>query len=861
MTAAFSATFSFHRINQLKAKVLHVLLVFGFTSSVSFGNIIYVKSSGNNTNTGDSWASALAGVQNALDAAAEGDTVLVAEGTYKPTESPDPNLSGRHRAFHIHDKNIVLWGGYVVGDQPGYPTGSFQKTILSGDVGTANNSMDNSYHVLVMSDLSSQFKIKGFTIEDGENGPTFSTITFDNKAISVESGGGMYLDNCSMIMENILFRHSVAHRGGALHTDGCAVTCVNITFLDNSASFIGGAIHDIGGSSNIYQNVNFIRNEANNSGGAMYNSTGTHTLINTNFIEDTAGTSGGAIENEENTFTNLYNSFFFGNMAPSNPEISPFGTPVNGSHNAVSRNGSSIANMPSSFYTGADPFLDLTNLPGTDGTWHTADDGLLHKPSSILINKGSNAWAATADIIEAPRIVSSTIDIGPYEYQCGRAGIIYVDTNAAGNNFGGDWKNAFTNLQVAIDFAQDCHPSSTPEIWVAAGTYVPSKEFDADGSGGSDAREKTFYISKDLRLLGGFGGYPDGNESGPQDRNWNTHPTILSGELGGAGNTDNAYHVVFIDGTQSTNIYAACVLDGFQITDGNANSTGINSRGGGIYNHGEGAGNACNPSILNVEFFNNLAATGGAIHNNGFNGDCSPTIQNSLFYQNSASDRGGAIFNNGNSGNCEPKIICTTLSKNSAGFGGGAIYNFGSVTGNCSVEVSNTILWNNQDEIENADATTNLYYSIFDDGSPDYNFTNPSFQGAFNFDQDPQFMDAGNNDYRLQVGSPAINAGIVDTSGLMLPVYDLAHGSRMKSRLDVGAYESQQDNCQSSLALTAIDNPLYKTYQASGQIEVSQGQIPAWSHAILDAPNVIVNANTEVALGSIFEIQKDGCNN
>lgn len=54
--------------------------------------------------------------------------------------------------------------------------------------------------------------------------------------------------------------------------------------------------------------------------------------------------------------------------------------------------------------------------------------------------------------------------------------------------------------------------------------------------------------------------------------------TILSGNLGAAGNSDNAYHVLWLEDADAD-------LDGLKITDGNANHASDNKfkRGGGIY--------------------------------------------------------------------------------------------------------------------------------------------------------------------------------------------------------------------------------------------------------------------------------------
>ncbi|MEA3475735.1 MAG: choice-of-anchor Q domain-containing protein, partial [Candidatus Cloacimonadota bacterium] len=61
-----------------------------------------------------------------------------------------------------------------------------------------------------------------------------------------------------------------------------------------------------------------------------------------------------------------------------------------------------------------------------------------------------------------------------------------------------------------------------------------------------------------------------------------------------------------------------------------------------------------------------------------------------------------------------------------------------------------------------------------------------------NIDEDPIFVDTLNNNYQLLQGSPCIDAGTPDTTGLNLPPYDLAGNPRIfNDTIDMGAYEWQ----------------------------------------------------------------------
>ncbi len=62
--------------------------------------------------------------------------------------------------------------------------------------------------------------------------------------------------------------------------------------------------------------------------------------------------------------------------------------------------------------------------------------------------------------------------------------------------------------------------------------------------------------------------------------------------------------------------------------------------------------------------------------------------------------------------------------------------------------------------------------------------------GEGNFDLDPEFLGGGVHAYSIKTSSPCLNAGDPDTTGLLLPGYDLAGCVRIENEwIDVGAYE------------------------------------------------------------------------
>ena len=274
--------------------------------------------------------------------------------------------------------------------------------------------------------------------------------------------------------------------------------------------------------------------------------------------------------------------------------------------------------------------------------------------------------------------------------------ILYVKQGGMGEC--SSWEDA-CDLQTAIGKLPD-------QIWVAAGTYIPTT---------TSNRTISFELESGLKIFGGFP--PDGGDW--EDRDWELHPTILSGDLNGddgedfANNDENSYHVL-----TATDVNRLAKLDGFIITGGNANGdiSESTSKGGGIYSvrssprlnnlvfTGNSSLNGCggmvndqsspvlinvifsqnrsvyqspggmanvnqsNPTLTDVIFTNN---EGGGMLNDG----SSPTLTRVTFNENwSEGDCGGMVNNN----NSRPKLTDVLFSGNFATQNGGGMCNFGS---------------------------------------------------------------------------------------------------------------------------------------------------------------------------------------
>ncbi len=100
---------------------------------------------------------------------------------------------------------------------------------------------------------------------------------------------------------------------------------------------------------------------------------------------------------------------------------------------------------------------------------------------------------------------------------------IYVNAANTGTKNGESWATAFDSLQDALDAAD-----AEDQIWVASGTYVPTLMH-----GGTGARYVSFEMKNNVGIYGGFPatGSPTWNQ-----RDWQLHETILSGDILGDDN-------------------------------------------------------------------------------------------------------------------------------------------------------------------------------------------------------------------------------------------------------------------------------------------------------------------------------------
>jgi len=221
-------------------------------------------------------------IQEGIDAASAGDSVLVAAGTY-----------AEHLYVGASSDGICLLS-----------ESGPEATVIDGEDMAGQP-------VLFLEDLGSQTAIVGFSIVRGRNNSWGAGVRCENASPEIRGnivrdnlgqtgfGGGIGVHSGSPWIVSNHFEENQSPDGGAINIwDGAAVIESN-TFLGNVAWGFGGTnggggVQVLGGSPSIIGNT-FEANEASIGGAIEFQGGDNVTVQGNSFVQNTAG-SGGAIE-------------------------------------------------------------------------------------------------------------------------------------------------------------------------------------------------------------------------------------------------------------------------------------------------------------------------------------------------------------------------------------------------------------------------------------------------------------------------------------------------------------------------------------------------------------------------------------
>ncbi|WP_293298729.1 T9SS type A sorting domain-containing protein [Pedobacter sp. UBA4863] len=709
---------------------------------------IYVRQVALGTKDGSSWDNATNDLHNAIQANGA-QKVFVATGTY-----------------YVGDNSFVMKNGVEI--YGGFDPANNIKTLANRRImPDASNSLLGS----ILNGQSTRPVIWNFN-----NGLNATAVLdgFTITAGSGASGAGIYNAGASPTLRNLVIRNNTASvSGGGMFNYGSSPTITNTVFKTNSASSTSGGT--------VY-------------GGAVYNANAsapvlTNVILSGNLVSSSGSENGAGIYND-NSSPKIYNSIIWANIKQWSGAAAGADIQNTGSGTVTLKN--SIAQT----YTTGNA-ADL-NKVGVNPLFTDLNNGIYSlQVASPAIGAGSNALytgldASSKDLAGNPRLSSSTIDIGAYEYQLNITpdanGIVYVKATATGSGNGNNWANATGLLQDAIN------TTGVQKVYIATGNY--------------NVGSNSFVMKNGVEIYGGFN--PVGNTT---DWDTRTLPNKGTGD-GTVLNGENRRCVIYNLFTSGTALNSTAVLDGFTIMNGSGTS------GAGIYNY------YASPTLRNLVVRNNTATTaGGGIYNNL---SSAINLSNAVIKNNTA-QYGGGIYNNSSAS----VLTNVSITGNSAtlaatGAGGGGIFNE-----NANLKLTNVLIANNSSSakaggfrnlsgnpvltnvtLANNTATTNYTAIEIAGGTPQINNTviygtiSGTYTAEYSLVQgnaggtngnlngttilaDAVFKNAPGGDYTLKDGSPAINVGnSVLYAGLDDNTTDLAGKVRlMGTAIDLGAYE------------------------------------------------------------------------
>ncbi|MBW6459544.1 MAG: DUF1565 domain-containing protein [Bacteroidales bacterium] len=639
------------------------------------------------------------------------------------------------------------------------------------------------------------------------------------------NGGGIYLYRSEALLENNLITGNSAEIGGGLYIDllpDQSVTLLNNVIENNQASQWGGGLYISQGSVSL-DGTRIRENVAQKGGGICFgNGSGQMPYFSGSTIAYNRAEEGGGIYfsadsdynlgwDPESRCNILMNSALFSGQdlysaraGALYPVVVDTFTVINPGNHFAYETGNYVFDILNGYAEAGDIDIYVSPLGNDNNSGFTPEDPVKTITSALFRTSLDTIPPQTIRLAEGVYSPSATGETFPVELMRAMeiigqgAGITVLDGEFTSRLFSINYaaENYFRHLTMTGGNAGSAYNQAGGAIYCSAGGYLELEGIHLDtnraNQGGaiyaSDAtvRVKDATITRNYAQYGGFALLTK-TELYLQD-------VVLSeNEANGGGaiyfygnNLLDMDHVSFLN-NKAFSGGAIYLYGNFSsraretILQGNSATSG-----GGIY-----ASNA-HGALQNIYFFGNHAKYGGAIR----------TVNSTLRLMNicmtgNISERHGSAINSMRS-----DIVAShlTISDNQSLYEESLLFFTGLSSSDLQpVSLTNCNIWGNaQEEIRLMAVEMTVDHCNIQNGEAAFSFHQNAVlnweQG--NMDTDPMFEGTGEHPYQLSAGSPCIDAGTPDTTGLNLPMWDLLGNYRLwdgdgdgDTIVDIGAYE------------------------------------------------------------------------
>jgi len=245
-------------------------------------------------------------IQESIDYASIGDTIIVAQGTY-------------YENINFRGKDIYLSSEFLYDLE----FSTIQNTIIDGSQPT---DADTASVVLIINEESENAVLRGFTITGGAG----TRIYNEDEGLYFRTGGGIVINKSSPTIINNIIRNNVSTNttsvsgagGGGIRAGAGQPYIANNYILSNDGRYAGGIMMAFCNGMSFVNNVVAYNHTAGDfgGGGGVYVDWQNVNITNNTIVYNNSDASGGGLCITGNT-SPIKNCIIFGNTGTSFPQI------------------------------------------------------------------------------------------------------------------------------------------------------------------------------------------------------------------------------------------------------------------------------------------------------------------------------------------------------------------------------------------------------------------------------------------------------------------------------------------------------------------------------------------------------------